>query len=110
MNNRAIIVTKDKGEDNDALFEMSDEKIFVLKYRISEKIAGEENVYLFAEISDASTHPDQGALWLDIFLGIEPIGMRDFVVGLGFGTDDMTRADIESYVANIIKGQLDGLK
>jgi len=90
------------------MFQRDDVNIFTLKYDIHEYAAGEIGVSLYAEISDKPEFPEQGAYMLDIYLSIENIGFRDYVVGMVFGEKGMDKADIIEFVETIIKGQLDG--
>ena len=88
------------------MFEKSATNYFVLRYDISEEIAGEKNVSLYAEINDTPEIPKDGAYQLDIFIAIHPIGIREYVVGLIFGEKSWSRAEIESFVDSIIEGQV----
>ena len=80
--------------------------IYVLKYDISKEISGEKDVSLYAEISDAPEHPHLGYYQLSIYLSVEKLGFRDFVIGSIFGHESMSREKIENYVDSYIEGQL----
>jgi len=44
---------------------------------------------------------------LNIYLGIAPIGFRDFVIGTGFGNKEMDKTETLEFIDSIIEGQLD---
>jgi len=93
-------------EAGNGMFQRDNVNIFTLKYDIDEYIAGEIGVSLYAEISDKPEIPGNGAYMLDIYLAIENIGFRDYVVGLVFGEKGMDKATMIDFVESIIRGQL----
>ena len=86
------------------MFRKSATNYFVIKYDIDEATAGAKNVSVYAEINDAPEFPEKGAFMLDCFIAIEPIGFRNYLVGLIFGDKSWSRSEVEDYVDSIIGG------
>jgi len=88
------------------MYQRDNANILTIKYNIDESVAGEKDVKLYAEISDKPEFPDIGAFMLDVYMGIESYGLREHVVGLGFGEKSMDKASMIAFVDSIIDGQL----
>ena len=89
------------------MFKKSEANYLVIKYEISKEIAGADKVSLYAEIHDKPEFRGDGAFMLNLLIGIEPLGFRDYVCGLVFGEKSMSKDEMVSFVDSIVAGELE---
>ena len=68
---------------------------------------GVEDVRLYAEVHDQPQYPEDGKYYLELWLGAGNYGIRNFVVGYGFGKTELSETEIDLEVQELVAGQTD---
>lgn len=80
---------------------------YIKVFCISENIAKHKDVRIIAEASDKPPFPQDGLYFVKFFLEVGDYGIRDFLVGCGFGEESMNQDEmdeaIESFLSNTIE-------